>query len=145
MMYEYMEDAEEFQKAPAAALPLQPFALSPLQSHNPDLPQRAGASAAFWPKHYLSETKHNLTDAEAKRLLNTLRNKADIEELKKALAQDPKNADLLAEIESGAYILIGDLPGHFLLTFSSKEPNEHLLLQISGHSLGIFPYSLRII
>lgn len=47
--------------------------------------------------------KNGLTDAEAKRLLNTLRNKTDIDQLKQALANEPKNAGLLAEMESAAY------------------------------------------
>ena len=87
MMYEYMEDAEEVSKELA------------------DIYAKASRHLNYEIEEIYNKfkTKHNLTDAEAKRLLNTLRNKADIEELKKALAQDPKNADLLAEIESGAY------------------------------------------
>ena len=87
MMYEYMEDAEEVSKELA------------------DIYAKASRHLNYEIEEIYNKfkTKHNLTDAEAKRLLNTLRNKTDIEELKKALAQDPKNADLLAEIESGAY------------------------------------------
>ena len=87
MMYEYMEDAEEVSKELA------------------DIYAKASRHLNYEIEEIYNKfkTKHNLTYAEAKRLLITLRNKADIEELKKALAQDPKNADLLAEIESGAY------------------------------------------
>ena len=77
MMYEYMEDAEEVSKELA------------------DIYAKASRHLNYEIEEIYNKfkTKHNLTDAEAKRLLNTLRNKADIEELKKALAQDPKNAD----------------------------------------------------
>ncbi|EOS77873.1 SPP1 gp7 family phage head morphogenesis protein [Lachnospiraceae bacterium 10-1] len=86
-MFEYMEDAETVSKELA------------------DIYAKASRHLNYEIEEIYNKfkTKHNLTDAEAKRLLNTLRNKTDIEELKKALAQDPKNADLLAEIESGAY------------------------------------------
>ena len=47
--------------------------------------------------------KHNLTEAEARRLLGMKRNTADIATLREALANDPKNAALLAELESPAY------------------------------------------
>lgn len=47
--------------------------------------------------------KHNLTENEAKKLLNSLKNSTDIEELKRALLQNPKKRDILAEIESPAY------------------------------------------
>lgn len=47
--------------------------------------------------------KHGLTDQEAKRLLNSMKDAADIDELKRKLALDPKNKDLLAEMESAAY------------------------------------------
>ena len=87
MMYEYMEDAEEVSRELA------------------DIYAKTSRHLSYEIEEIYNKfkTKHHLTDAEAKRLLNTLRNKTDIEELKKALAQDPKNADLLAEIESGAY------------------------------------------
>lgn len=49
------------------------------------------------------KSKHGLSDADAERLLNTVRNKTDIAQLKQDLANDPKNADLLAEMESAAY------------------------------------------
>ena len=87
MMYEYMEDAEEVSRELA------------------DIYAKASRHLNYEIEDIYNKfkTKHHLTDAEAKRLLNTLRNKTDIAELKKALAQDPKNADLLAELESGAY------------------------------------------
>lgn len=47
--------------------------------------------------------KHGLTDQEAKRLLNSMKDATDIDELKRKLALDPKNKDLLAEMESAAY------------------------------------------
>ena len=50
--------------------------------------------------------KHHLTDAEAYRLLNTLRDKTSLDELKKALKAPGRGQtaqDLLAELESPAY------------------------------------------
>lgn len=47
--------------------------------------------------------KHNLTEAEARRLLGMMKDPADIATLREALAKDPKNAALLAELESPAY------------------------------------------
>lgn len=50
--------------------------------------------------------KHHLTDAEAYGLLNTLRDKTSLDELKKALKASGRGqtaADLLAELESPAY------------------------------------------
>lgn len=47
--------------------------------------------------------KHNLTEAEARRLLGMMKDPADIATLREALAKDPKNAALLAEMESPAY------------------------------------------
>lgn len=48
--------------------------------------------------------KHHLTDAEAYRLLNSLHDKASIEDLKEALrAGDGVKKDILAELESPAY------------------------------------------
>lgn len=50
--------------------------------------------------------KHHLTDVEAYRLLNTLRDKASLDELKQALKAPGRGqtaADLLAELESPAY------------------------------------------
>lgn len=86
-MFEYMEDAETVSRELA------------------DIYAKASRHLNYEIEEIYNKfkTKHHLTDAEAKRLLNTLRNKTDIAELKKALAQDPKNADLLAELESGAY------------------------------------------
>lgn len=47
--------------------------------------------------------KHNLTEDEARRLLGMMKDPADIATLQEALAKDPKNAALLAELESPAY------------------------------------------
>lgn len=47
--------------------------------------------------------KHNLSEDEAKKLLSNMKDSTDISELKKAIAADPKNKDLLAELESPAY------------------------------------------
>lgn len=87
MMYEHMEDAEKLSQELA------------------DIYAKASRQL-----NYKIDTiydkfkdKHGLNDTEAKRLLNTLMDSTDIEELKKALAKDAKNADLLAKMESGAY------------------------------------------
>lgn len=47
--------------------------------------------------------KHNLTEDEARRLLGMMKDSADIATLREALTKDPKNAALLAELESPAY------------------------------------------
>ncbi len=47
--------------------------------------------------------KHDLTEDEAKRLLGMLKDPTDIQEMMDKLKADPKNADLLAELESPAY------------------------------------------
>ena len=47
--------------------------------------------------------KYHLSDAEALRLLNSLKDPTSLEELKRKLSLDPKNKDLLAELESAAY------------------------------------------
>lgn len=47
--------------------------------------------------------KHNLTEDEARRLLGMMKDPADIATLREELAKDPKNAALLAELESPAY------------------------------------------
>lgn len=47
--------------------------------------------------------KHNLTEDEARRLLGMMKDPTDIATLREALAKDPKNAALLAELESPAY------------------------------------------
>lgn len=47
--------------------------------------------------------KHHLTEAQARRLLRTIKNKNDINALIQALKNDPQNADLAAELESQAY------------------------------------------
>lgn len=47
--------------------------------------------------------KHNLTEDEARRLLGMMKDPADIATLREALAKDPKNTALLAELESPAY------------------------------------------
>lgn len=87
MMYEYMKDAEAVSQELA------------------DLYAKASRSLNYRIDEIYDKFKdrHNLSDDEAVKLLNTLRDKTDIEELKKALAKDPKNAGLLTEMESGAY------------------------------------------
>lgn len=47
--------------------------------------------------------KHNLTEDEARRLLGMMKDPADIATLREALAKDPQNTALLAELESPAY------------------------------------------
>ena len=47
--------------------------------------------------------KHDLSEEEAKHLLGMLRDPADIQSLMDRLKADPKNAELLAELESPAY------------------------------------------
>lgn len=87
MMYEYMEDAEAVSQELA------------------DIYAKASRHLSYKADEIFEKfsDKHNLTDKEARELLNKLRNSTDIEELKEALAKDPKNAALLAEMESGAY------------------------------------------
>lgn len=87
MMYEYMEDAEAVSQELA------------------DIYAKASRHLSFGMDEIFEKfrDKHNLTDKEARELLNKLRNSTDIEELKEALAKDPKNAALLAEMESGVY------------------------------------------
>lgn len=87
MMYEYMEDAEAVSKELA------------------DIYAKASRHLNYEIQEIYEKfkSKHALTDQEAKKLLNTLRDRTDIKELMDALAQEPKNAGLLAELESGAY------------------------------------------
>lgn len=87
MMYEHMEDAEAVSKKLA------------------DIYAKASRHLSFEMDEIYEKfrDKHNLTDKEARELLNTLKDSTDIAELKEALAKDPKNAVLLAEMESGAY------------------------------------------
>lgn len=87
MMYEYMEDAEAVSQELA------------------DIYAKASRHLSFEMDEIFEKfmDKHNLTEKEARELLNTLRDSTDIAELKEALAKDPKNATLLAEMESGAY------------------------------------------
>lgn len=49
------------------------------------------------------QLKHTLSEAEAYRLLNQMRSPEDIQKLQQLLRLDPKNADLIAELESQAY------------------------------------------
>lgn len=49
------------------------------------------------------QSKYGLTRQEAETLLKTIRNPQDIQLLRNLLAQNPTRADLLAELESGAY------------------------------------------
>jgi len=87
MMYEYMEDAEAVSQELA------------------DIYAKASRHLSFEMDEIYEKfrDKHNLTDKEARELLNTLKDSTDIAELKEALTKDPKNAALLAEMESGAY------------------------------------------
>lgn len=87
MMYEYMEDAEAVSQELA------------------DIYAKASRHLSFEMDEIFEKfrDKHNLTDKEARELLNTMRDSTDIAELKEALAKDPKNAALLAEMESSAY------------------------------------------
>ena len=87
MMYEYMEEAEAVSRQLA------------------DIYAKASRHISFEIEEIYEKfkSKHGLTEKEALNLLNTLRDKTDIEELKQALGRDPKNAALLAEMESGAY------------------------------------------
>ena len=87
MMYEYMEDAEAVSQELA------------------DIYAKASRHLSYEMDEIYEKfvDKHNLTDKEARELLNSLKNSTDIAELKEALAKDPKNAALLAEMESGAY------------------------------------------
>ena len=87
MMHEYMEDAEALSQELA------------------DIYAKASRQLNYKIDSIYNKfkDKHGLTENEAMNLLNTLRDSTDIEELKKALALDPKNANLLAEMESGAY------------------------------------------
>lgn len=87
MMYEYMEDAEALSQELA------------------DVYAKASRHLNYKIKDVYEKyrDKHGLTDKEAKRLLNTLNDSTSIKEMMEALAKDPKNADLLAQLESGAY------------------------------------------
>lgn len=87
MMYEFMEDAEEISQELA------------------DIYAKASRQLNYRIENIYDrfKDKHNLTDEEARQLLNTLRDKTDIDELMQKLAQDPKNADLVKQLESGAY------------------------------------------
>ena len=87
MMYEFMEDAEEISQELA------------------DIYAKASRQLNYRIENIYDrfKDKHNLTDEEARQLLNTLRDKTDIDELMQKLAQDPKNTDLVKQLESGAY------------------------------------------
>lgn len=87
MMYECMEDAEAVSQELA------------------DIYAKASRHISYQIDEIYDKFKgkHGLSDADAMRLLNDVKDKTDIEELKRALANDPKAADLLAEMESGAY------------------------------------------
>ena len=87
MMYEHMEDAEKLSQELA------------------DIYAKASRHLSYEIQNIYEKfrDKHGLTDAEAMRLLNTLRDKNDISELIRLLEADPKNTALVAELESGAY------------------------------------------
>ena len=77
--------------------------------------------------------KHHLTEKEALQLLNTLRDRTSIEELRQRLqssSQKQEIADLLAELEAPAYQ--ARIPGQFL-TFSN-EPGSDFRFPISTKS-----------
>ena len=86
MMYEYMEDAEKVSHEIA------------------DIYAKASTHISLKIDRIYKKfkDKNNLTDKDAIKLLNTLKDRTDIGELKKALKKS-QNAALLAEIESGAY------------------------------------------
>lgn len=87
MMYEHMEDAEALSQELA------------------DIYAKASRQLNYKIDRVYDKFKsrHGLTDKEARKLLNSMKDSTSLDELKKALAKDPKNADLLAEMESGAY------------------------------------------
>ena len=87
MMYEYMEDAEAVAQELA------------------DIYAKASRNLNFRIREIYEKfvDKHKLSDKEAMRLLNTLHDKTSIRELLEALSKEPKNKELLAEIEAGAY------------------------------------------
>lgn len=91
MMYEYMEDAEAVSQELA------------------DIYAKAFRQLSYRIDEIYDKFKdqHGLTDKEAMALLNTLKDKTDIDELMKKLAEtaktDPTRADLLAKLESQAY------------------------------------------
>lgn len=85
-MYEYMEDAEKVSHEIA------------------DIYAKASTHISLKIDRIYKKfkDKNNLTDKDAIKLLNTLKDRTDIGELKKALKKS-QNTALLAEIESGAY------------------------------------------
>ena len=87
MMYEFMEDAEQISQELA------------------DIYAKASRQLNYRIEKIYDrfKDKHSLTDEEARRLLNTLRDKTDIDELMQKISQDPKNAELVKQLESGAY------------------------------------------
>ena len=86
MMYEYMEDAEKVSQEIA------------------DIYAKASIHLSLKIDRIYEKfrDKNNLTDRDATKLLNTLKDRTDIGELKKALKKS-QNTALLAEMESGAY------------------------------------------
>lgn len=91
MMYEYMEDAEKVSKELA------------------DIYAKASRYLSYKIDGIYEKfrDKHSLTNKEAMALLNTLKNKNDIADLRQTLAgkakTDPKYTDILAKLESQAY------------------------------------------
>lgn len=86
-MYEFMEDAEAVSQELA------------------DLYAKASRQLNYKITEIFEtfKNRYELSDEEALKLLNTLHDKTSIRELMDALAKDPKNKDLLRELESGAY------------------------------------------
>ena len=86
-MFEYMEDAEK------AAAEIRSVYLKASRYISLELDQIFGRY----------RNKHGLSEIEARRLINTLRDKTSIEELKEALQGNNAAKDILAELESAAY------------------------------------------
>lgn len=88
-MWEYMEDAE---KAAEEIAKLYRRGYSYFSSAIQDIYERF-------------RDAHNLTDEQARELLNTMQDPSDIEELKRKLQEpgNPERAELLAKLESAAY------------------------------------------
>lgn len=91
MMYEYMEDAEAVSQELA------------------DIYAKSSRELNYRIQNIYEKfrDKHGITDDEARALLNTLHDSADLDELRRAVkntsATDPARAELLKQIESPAY------------------------------------------
>ncbi|MCD8286488.1 MAG: minor capsid protein [Clostridia bacterium] len=87
VMYDLMEDAEDTSKELADVYAKACRELS-------------GKMEDIFTKY---ASRYSLSDSEALQLLNQMHTKGDINELLNLLKKDSKNADLLADLESGAY------------------------------------------